>query len=271
MIGDRLSSPARHVIVVGSGKGGVGKSTVSLNLAVALAQAGHAAGLLDADLYGPSIPLMVGLTKHRWNEQWTLARAGRQRKLAPVLRHGLKIASAGFILGEDQPMGLQGIAAQSLISQLVRDVAWGELDFLVVDIPPGTSDVQQMIVKTVPTSGAVIVITPQYVAHLDARKAVQMYRQAGVPVLGAIENMGPLRCPHCGQPIEVFPAVPESRSIWAMGVEKLASVPLDPELSRSGDEGVPLVESRPDSPQAAAFREVARKLAAMLGAPGRAS
>lgn len=252
--------------MVGSGKGGVGKSTVALNLALALLESGRKVGILDADLYGPSIPLMVGLTKHTWTEEWTLARTGRRQRFAPVERHGLKIVSAGFILGEDQPMGLSAPSAQMLIAQLFNDVEWGDLDFLVVDVPPGTSDVQQMVIRTVPPSGAVIVVTPQYVAHLDARKAVRMYRQSDVAVLGAIENMAALRCPHCAGEIAVFPAVPSARSIWEMGVARLASVPLDPELSRSGDQGTALMIERPDSAQAIAFREAARKIAAILRA-----
>ncbi|MBO0684161.1 MAG: P-loop NTPase [Candidatus Dormibacteraeota bacterium] len=235
---------ARNVIAVGSGKGGVGKSTVSVNLALALQSRGQRVGLLDADLHGPNIPLMVGLTRHEWTQSWTLA-ARRQRMLAPVERHGLKIVSAGFILGEDQPLTLEGLSAQMLVQQLLRGVAWGTLDVLVVDLPPGTADVQQQLLKSIALSGAVVVVTPQYLAHLDARKAVQMYRRAGVRVLGAVENMAGIACPHCGELVEVFPAVPEPRSVWAMGVERLASIPLDPAVAAAADGGRPLADAAP--------------------------
>lgn len=255
-----------HIIAVGSGKGGVGKSTVSLNLALALAERGHEVGLLDADLYGPNIPLMVGLTKHRWTETWTLARPKESRvRYRPVERHGLKIVSAGFILGEDQPLGVEAMTAQMIVRQLYDDVAWGALDFMVVDLPPGTADIQQVLLKAVPLTGALIVATPQYVAHLDARKAVRMYERHQVPVLGWIENMGAMRCPHCGEPIEVFPKAPEGRSIRVMGVERLGTIPFDPALGRAGDTGQVLVAEGATGPVAAAFRDLAGALLSKLG------
>jgi len=255
----------RHVIAVGSGKGGVGKSTVSLNLALALVGRGLDVGLLDADLYGPNIPLMVGITRHRWTETWTLARPrDRHVRLAPVERHGLKIASAGFILGEDQPLGVEGITAQMMVRQLVQDVAWGDLDVLVVDLPPGTADIQQVLLKTVPVTGALVVATPQYVAHLDARKAVRMYQRHRVPVLGWIENMGPMRCPHCGEPVEVFPEVPAERSLASLGVERLGSIPFDPALGRAGDTGRALLSNGARGPVPDAFRALAVRVAAAL-------
>jgi ATP-binding protein involved in chromosome partitioning len=247
-----------HVLAVGSGKGGVGKSTVSLNLALALVERGLEVGLLDADLYGPNIPLMVGITRHRWTESWTLARPMKSHvRLAPVERFGLKIASAGFILGEDQPLGVEAITAQMLTRQLLHDVAWGDLDVLVVDLPPGTADVQQVLLKAVPVTAALVVATPQYVAHLDGRKAVRMYERHGVRVLGWIENMGPMRCPSCGEPIEVFPQVPPERSLDSLGVEKLGSIPFDPALGRAGDTGQVLVRAGAGGPVAGAFRALA--------------
>jgi ATP-binding protein involved in chromosome partitioning len=245
------------VVAVGSGKGGVGKSTVTLNLALAMSSLGRRVGILDADLYGPNIPLMVGLTRHEWTQDWTLA-SRRKVKLQPVERYGLQIVSAGFILGEDQPLTLEGVSAQMLVRQLINDVAWDSLDVLVIDMPPGTADVQQQLLKVTELAGAVIVVTPQYVAHLDARKAVQMYRRAGVEVLGAVENMAGLRCPHCGGLVEIYPEVPQARSIWSMEVERLGSIPMDPELARAGDAGQALTAA--DSAQAAAFREVATRL-----------
>ena len=256
----------RHVVAVGSGKGGVGKSTVSLNLALALVARGLRVGLLDADLYGPNIPIMVGLTRHRWTETWTIARPKDKRvRYAPVERHGLKIASAGFILGEDQPLGVEALTAQMMVRQLVDDVAWGDLDFLVVDLPPGTADIQQVLLKAVPLTGALVVATPQYVAHLDARKAVRMYQRHGVPVFGWIENMGPMRCPHCGEPVEVFPEVPAERSIRSLGIERLGTIPFDPALGRAGDTGMVLVADGARGPVPDAFRRLAGTLLGKLG------
>jgi ATP-binding protein involved in chromosome partitioning len=256
----------RHVVAVGSGKGGVGKSTVSLNLALALVSRGLRVGLLDADLYGPNIPIMVGLTRHRWTETWTIARPREKRvRYAPVERHGLKIASAGFILGEDQPLGVEALTAQMMVRQLVDEVAWGDLDFLVVDLPPGTADIQQVLLKAVPLTGAIVVATPQYVAHLDARKAVRMYQRHGVPVFGWIENMGPMRCPHCGEPVEVFPEVPEERSVRSLGVERLGTIPFDPALGRAGDTGRVLVADGVRGPIPDAFRGLADTLLGKLG------
>jgi ATP-binding protein involved in chromosome partitioning len=256
----------KHVIAVGSGKGGVGKSTVSLNLALALAQRGLDVGLLDADLYGPNIPIMVGLTRHRWTEYWTLARPkGHHTRYAPVVRHGLKIASAGFILGEDQPLGVEALTATAIMRQLLEDVDWGEPDYLIVDLPPGTADIQQVLLKAIPLTGALVVATPQYVAHLDARKAVRMYQRHQVPVLGWIENMGPMACPHCGEPVAVFPEVPPSRSIRAMGIEPLGSIPFDPALGTAGDSGQMLLGEGVETAPARAFRAVAEVLVRTLG------
>jgi ATP-binding protein involved in chromosome partitioning len=253
---------ARRVIGVGSGKGGVGKTTTSLNLALALRETGAAVGVLDADLQGPNLPLMVGITRHAWTEQWTLARQGGMR-IEPVERYGLKIVSAGFILGEDQPLKLAGLSVRMLAMQLFNQTRWGDLDYLVVDLPPGTGDVQQALLSQIALTHAVVVVTPQYVAHLDARKAVRMYRDARVPVLGAVENMAGLRCPHCGELMEVFPPVPDDRSLWSMEVERLGSIPLDPALSLASDTGRALLVEQPESAQAKAFRGIARRVEAL--------
>jgi ATP-binding protein involved in chromosome partitioning len=197
---------------------------------------------------------------------WTLARSREQRvQLAPVERYGLKIASAGFILGEDQFLGVEGMTAQTMVRQLLTEVAWGELDVLVVDLPPGTADIQQVLLKAVPVTGALVVATPQYVAHLDARKAVRMYQRHRVPVLGWIENMGPMRCPHCGEPVEVFPTVPERRSLGWLGVERLGTIPFDPALGRAGDTGHVLVGNESRGPAAMAFHHLAEQVARKLG------
>jgi ATP-binding protein involved in chromosome partitioning len=249
---------------VGSGKGGVGKSTVSLNLALALAETGAAVGLLDADLYGPNIPLMVGLTRQEWSGDWTVARKGKQPTITPIERYGLKLMSAGFLLGEDQPMLLDAITMSLLLRQLTQQIAWGTLDYLLIDLPPGTADLQQHLVRDLKLSGVVLVVTPQDVAHLDGKKALQYFRRANVPILGAIENMSGFLCPHCGQPIDIFARVPAARAIWTLGVEKLGAVPLDPALSQAGDRGRPLFLAQPTSPQAQAFRSIATTLQAKL-------
>ncbi|HEX6778129.1 MAG TPA: P-loop NTPase [Ktedonobacterales bacterium] len=262
------SSPARFVVAVGSGKGGVGKSTVSLNLALALAERGLSVGLLDADMYGPNIPLMVGLTRKTWTGDWTVARKGKQIAIQPVERYGLRIMSAGFLLGEDQPMIFEALTVRMLLTQLVRQVAWGELDYLLIDLPPGTADIQQNLLKDLSLSGVVLVVTPQDVAHLDGKKALQHYRRAGVPIVGAIENMSGFLCPHCGEPIDIFARVHPSRAIWAMDVEKLGAVPLDPTISQAGDTGHPLLIAQPASPQATAFRQIAQRLIEKLQTSG---
>jgi len=262
-------APARFVVAVGSGKGGVGKSTVSLNLALALAEGGKAVGLLDADLYGPNIPLMVGLTRKEWTGDWTLARRGKQQTIQPVERYGLTIMSAGFLLGEDQPMTLDALLLRALLTQLVRHVAWGKPDYLIIDLPPGTADLQQNLLRDLTLSGVVLVVTPQDVAHLDGKKALQHYRRANVPILGAIENMSGFLCPHCGQSIDIFARVPDARAIWTMGIEKLGAIPLDPLVSQSGDGARPLLIAHPRSPQADAFRQIARQLQAKLEAGGQ--
>jgi ATP-binding protein involved in chromosome partitioning len=261
------ASPARYTVAVGSGKGGVGKSTVGLNVALALSERGAAVGLLDADLYGPNIPLMVGLSRTEWTQYWTLARnpaLGTTPQHDPIERYGLKIMSAGFILAEDQPMRVSGPTIRVLMNQLVHEVNWGRLDYLIIDLPPGTADIQQNMLENVALSGAVLVVTPQDVAHLDARKALQQYAQAGVTLLGAVENMSGFRCPHCGQISDIFARVSEERSLWALGVEKLGAIPLDPQLSLAGDRGRPLLVADPDSTQSEAFRQVAQRLAEKL-------
>jgi ATP-binding protein involved in chromosome partitioning len=213
-----------RVVAVGAGKGGVGKSTVALNLARALRAYG-AVGLLDLDFYGPNIPAMVGIEHEQWTRNWTLA-SQSARRFKPVLREDLAIVSSGFILGEDQPLGVDAMTAGLIAKQLIHGVAWPELHYLIVDLPPGTSVVQQILVRELECAGALVVVTPQLVAHLDARKAVQMFRSLNVLVLGGVENMSDTTCPHCGETLSLFAPAPHERSIWAMGVEKLAQIPL---------------------------------------------
>jgi ATP-binding protein involved in chromosome partitioning len=228
------------IVAVASGKGGVGKSTVSLNLARALTSAGRAVGLLDADIYGPDIPLMLGLKQTRELRRWELGRNptfGRVQ-LEPVEVEGLKVMSVGFLLAEKQAFVMPAMLVELVTTQLLRDVRWGELDYLVVDLPPGTADLQQRFFATGGIDGVVVVLGPQDAAHLDARKLVEMLRDTGVRVLGAVENMCALRCPHCGEPVEVFPPVAPERSLLRE-LELLGSIPLDPALARL--DGVPPV------------------------------
>jgi ATP-binding protein involved in chromosome partitioning len=258
---------ARAVIVVASGKGGVGKSTISLNLALALAQKGAAVGLLDADVYGPDIPLMINLTRTQHRRTWSMYRNPRVRqvRLEPVERFGLKVMSAGFLIGEDQSLSFPASSINFVLDQLAGDVEWGDLDYLVIDLPPGTADVQQHISQTFRPSAALIVVGPQDAAHLDAKKVIAMLREHGVPVLGGVENMHALRCPHCHNDVDLFATVRESRSIWSAGIEKLAELPFEPALGQAAEQGRPLLIADPHGAQAQRFRALADRVAAQIG------
>jgi ATP-binding protein involved in chromosome partitioning len=222
-----------RIVAVASGKGGVGKSTVSLQLARALAERGDAVGVLDADIYGPDIPLMLGLKQTRELRRWDLGRnpAFGRLELEPVETHGLKVMSIGFLLAEGQAFAMPGMLVELVLRQIVGDVRWGDLDWLVVDLPPGTADLQQRFFSTIELAGVLVVVGPQDAAHLDARKLVTLLRDTGVRVLGAVENMRGLQCPHCGESIDVFPVVAEERSLFR-DVERLGSIPLDPSYAR---------------------------------------
>lgn len=250
-----MTGPARFVVAICSGKGGVGKSTVSLNLAVALAEQGREVGLLDADLYGPDIPRMVGIARTRDAKHLDLWRADAAPE-EPFERFGVKIMSAGFLLGEGQSLSLQSGLIDLLLIRLTRGVNWGDLDYLIVDLPPGTADLQQQLMQRLDLAGAVVIVTPQDVAHLDARRVLDLCRRAQVRVLGAIENMDGLACPHCEQRIDVFPRVANERSIWHAGVEKLGSIPLDPEVAIAGDRGTPI--------KGGAFTDLATRVSSLL-------
>lgn len=218
------------LVAVASGKGGVGKSTVSLGLARALAgRRGHRVGLLDADVYGPDIPLMLGLKQTRQLRRWDLARDPRfgRIELEPVEVAGIKVMSVGFLLAEPQMFAMPAMLASFIGDQLVKSVRWGELDYLVVDLPPGTADLQQHIFATMGLAGAIIVVGPQDASHLDARKILSLLQDTNVRVLGAVENMRGLRCSHCGELLDVFPPVAAERSLLRE-VELLVSIPLDP-------------------------------------------
>jgi ATP-binding protein involved in chromosome partitioning len=245
------------VVAVASGKGGVGKSTTSVNLALALARLGQRVGLLDADIYGPSQPRMLGI-------------AGRPRspdgkKLLPMENYGVRVMSMGFLVDEDAPMIWRGPMVQSAIQQMLGDVEWGELDFLVVDLPPGTGDAQLTMAQRVPLAGALIVSTPQDIALLDARKALNMFRKVDVPVLGILENMSYFVCPHCGGRAEIFSHGGARRTADKFGVDFLGEIPLDLLIREETDAGRPPVVSHPDGPQARAYLEVAEAVLAKLG------
>jgi ATP-binding protein involved in chromosome partitioning len=243
---------ARAVLAVGSGKGGVGKSSVTLQLALAFVGRGLRIGVLDADLYGPDIPLMVGISRREQARHWHLWRR-QGMTLRPLERHGLELMSVGFLLAESQAMTMAAPLLTAALRQLVLEVEWGRLDLLLIDLPPGTADLQQQLIDVVSLDGAVIVVGPQDVAHLDARKFLAFLRDAGTPVLGGIENMATLVCPHCGEGVDVFPRVADERAIWAEGVSLLGRVPLDPRLA-----------AEPAVPQPA-FEPVAERLLEELG------
>jgi ATP-binding protein involved in chromosome partitioning len=247
-------SPADHVLAVASGKGGVGKSTIALNLALALRKGGNRVGLLDADFYGPDIPLMVNLKRETSLERWDVWRGGEVR-LEPVERYGLALMSVGFLLGERQALPFTAQSLAIALRQFVGGTDWGELDYLIIDLPPGTADLQQEVTRALELSGALIVVGPQDAAHLDAKRVVELFRTAGVRVIGGVENMSGLVCPHCGQQVDVFPSVTFERSLWQLGIRRLATLPLDPATAQNGRG--PLMVAAPESAQADRFVELA--------------
>lgn len=246
----------KHVIAVGSGKGGVGKSTVAVNLALALAESGAKVGLLDADIYGPSIPLMMGAN----------TRPGtRDGRIVPVERHGVKMMSIGFMLpNNDDPVIWRGPMLTGVLQQFVRDVEWGEIDYLLVDLPPGTGDVPLSLTQLLPLSGAVIVITPQPVAAQIGIKTLNMFKQVNVPILGLIENMSAFVCPHCSESTAIFDHGGGAKTSEYTGVPYLGDIPLDPKIRTGGDKGEPVFVAEPQSPQAEAFRRIAQNMAAKI-------
>jgi len=240
----------RHVIAVASGKGGVGKSTVAVNLAVALARQGTRTGLLDADIYGPSIPMMMGV-----DEQPSLDDGGE--RIRPFERYGVRFMSLGFMVPREEAVIWRGPMVMKAVEQLLRDVAWGELDVLVVDMPPGTGDAQLTLSQKVELSGAVIVTTPQDVALADAIKGVAMFQRVGVPVLGIVENMSTFLCPHCGERTDVFGHGGGRAQAERLRVPFLGEIALDAALRDTGDSGEPIVSARPDSTSSEAFVKIA--------------
>lgn len=246
----------KNVVLVGAGKGGVGKSTVALNLATALHLEGAKVGLLDADFYGPSVPLMTGL------DQRPSSKDGKT--LEPLEAHGLKVMSIGFLVEPDQAMVWRGPMLHSAITQLLRDVNWGELDYLILDLPPGTGDVPLSLAQIVKAAGVVLVSTPQDVAIADAVKARSMFDRVSVPILGIVENMSDFICPHCEKSTAIFASGGTGRAAEAMGIPLLGKIPLDLAIRMGGDKGTPITAEYPDSPQAQAFREMARTVAGRI-------
>ena len=246
----------RNVIAVGSGKGGVGKSTVTVNLAIALAQSGAAVGILDADIYGPNIPLMMGIT----GRPYVIG-----ERIQTLANYGVRLMSMGFLMEEDDtPVIWRGPMLHSVIQQFIREVEWGELDYLLIDLPPGTGDVQLSLTQTVPMTGAVVVSTPQDVALQDARKAIQMFRQVDVAVLGIVENMSYFECPKCGEISHVFSCGGGAKTAERYGVPFLGEIPLTVALREGGDDGKPIVAMMPDAPAAEAFKRIASQTAAQV-------
>ncbi|MGI9449737.1 MAG: Mrp/NBP35 family ATP-binding protein [Geminicoccaceae bacterium] len=247
----------KHVIAIASGKGGVGKSTTSTNLALALASKGQRVGVLDADIYGPSQPRMLGISGKPVSPDG--------KKLMPMENFGVRVMSMGFLVDEDAPMIWRGPMVQSAIQQMLNDVEWGEIDFLVVDLPPGTGDAQLTMAQRVPLAGAVIVSTPQDIALLDARKALNMFRKVDVPVLGIVENMSYFACPHCGERSDIFSHGGARATATAYGVDFLGEIPLDLDIRINSDGGRPVVVSNPTGPQAKCYLDIADAVLAKLG------
>ena len=246
----------RNILAVGAGKGGVGKSTTSVNLAVALKRTGARVGLMDADVYGPNIPQMLGI---QGQPEMT-----PDKKILPPEAHGIKVISMGMLVPADQPVIWRGPMLHGAVQQFMRDVAWGELDYLVVDLPPGTGDVSLSLAQSVPVAGAVVVTTPQGVSVSDVRRAVLMFRQLNIPILGVVENMSYFVCGHCQERTEIFGHGGGRGMAQELSVPFLGEVPIDTRVRSGGDEGQPIVAAAPESPAAAAFQAVAGQVAAQV-------
>lgn len=251
--GVKLLPGVRNVIAVASGKGGVGKSTTAVNLALALAAEGARVGMLDADIYGPSLPMMLGISGRPESTDG--------QTMAPLEGHGLQANSIGFLIEQDNPMVWRGPMVTSALEQLLRQTNWNDLDYLIVDMPPGTGDIQLTLSQKVPVTGAVIVTTPQDIALLDARKGLKMFEKVGIPILGIVENMAVYCCPNCGHTEHIFGAGGAQKMSADYHVDVLGSLPLNLSIREQADSGRPTVVADPDGPIAAIYREMARKVA----------
>jgi len=240
----------KNLVAVASGKGGVGKTTVAVNLALALAKLGHKVGLLDGDVYGPNVPIMLGTTQE--------PQATHDKHIIPVQAQGVKMISMGLLNPGDKPMIWRGPMLHSVITQFLRSVEWGELDYLIIDLPPGTGDVQLTLIQTVAVTGAVVVTTPSTVALADVRKAIEMFRQVNVEVLGVVENMSTFACPHCGKPVDIFGHGEGTKTAIAYGVPVLGEIEIDPRIRVGGDTGQPVAALGESTPAAQSLYKVAR-------------
>lgn len=240
----------KHIVVVGSGKGGVGKSTVAANLALALKEQGHKVGLLDADIYGPSIPRMMGALHQK-------PAVNEQNKIVPVTRMGIHLMSMGFMVDENMAVVWRGPMLFKAMDQFLRDVDWGELDYLIVDLPPGTGDVALTVAQKVPVSGAITVCTPQNLALVDAKKAMDMFERIQIRLLGVVENMAWFKPQGLSEPVQLFPKGELDQFLDAKGIKKLASIPFHPQVGLTSEAGIPVVESAPESDEAQAFKKLA--------------
>jgi len=247
----------KHTVAVASGKGGVGKSTVAANLAVSLVKLGHSVGLLDCDVYGPSVPTIMGV-----NEKPGI---GEGRKIIPLEKHGIKLMSLGLLLDDESPVIWRGPIVAKLITQFVDDISWGELDYLILDLPPGTGDVQLTLAQKVKLTGAVIVTTPQELALIDADKGAAMFRQVNAPVLGIVENMSMFHCPHCEGETDIFGSGGGEREALKLQVPFLGKIPIESSIRISGDEGIPVSLKEPDSLSSKAFLQIAERVEAAVG------
>jgi ATP-binding protein involved in chromosome partitioning len=244
------------IIAVGSGKGGVGKTTLAVNLALALAKLGHKVGLLDADVYGPNVPLMLGIN--------TQPKVLGDNRIEPIEAHGLKVISVGLLNPGDKPLIWRGPMLHSIIKQFLGSVVWGQLDYLVVDLPPGTGDVSLSLIQTVPLTGAIVVSTPSDVSLQDARKAIEMFRQMKVDIVGMVENMSYFVCPHCNHEIDIFSRGGAEKTAKRFEVSFLGNIQLDPDIRKSGDSGKPTVLEGEDSPHAKSLYDFARNVIARV-------
>jgi ATP-binding protein involved in chromosome partitioning len=251
--GEDLLPGVKHCIAIASGKGGVGKSTVTVNLAIALAQTGAKVGLLDADIYGPSIPLMMGAENER---PFT-----RDQKIVPIQRYGVHMMSLGFLLEEGQAVLWRGPMVAGTVRQLLADVDWGDLDYLLVDLPPGTGDAPMSLAQLAPLTGVVIVTTPHHVAANIAGKSVQLFRRLNSPIMGVVENMAGFACPHCNEVTQIFAGTSGEEMATSLKVPYLGSIPLDPVISDAGDHGVPAIIAHPERAQSQSFKEIAGRVA----------
>lgn len=241
-----------NIVAVGSGKGGVGKTTLAVNLAISLAKLGQKVGLLDADVYGPNVPLMLGI-----NQQ---PKAGPDNRIYPLEAHGLKVISVGFLNPGDKPLIWRGPMLHSIIRQFLGSVVWGDLDYLIVDLPPGTGDVALSLIQTVPLTGAIVVSTPSDVSLQDARKAIEMFRQMKVDLVGIVENMSYFVCPHCNHQTDIFSRGGASKTAAQFGVAYLGEVPIDPQLREAGDNGKPAALAGQEAPTSKPLYDFARKV-----------